>query len=272
MSGDLASETSSSGVSPLRKSVSALVLCVLAIVLVIELRAGLGHMLTGKMLQEKSPDGVFGELPLLEFEPLLIFSPSRGIVRENDTEVEYKYSWFSLLRPLLSRPEAAYYVVVSTDTSQSVRRYNTEPPTEQDMALAASQSEYSDASVDDDMELPGGGGGPGGGGPGGGFDPAAIFDRLDENEDDKLTDEELSGRVQDRIADFDKDSDGELTREEFTEGMREVIARGGGGQRGGRGGDGERQQRRVRPEIEDDTATENEKAADEKAADEKAAE
>ena len=261
MSDDLSNESNTSGVSLVRKAVSALVLCVLAIVLVIELRAGMGHMMSGKMLQEKSPHGAFQNLPLVEFEPMLSFAPARTVVRENENEVEYKYSWYSLLRPLLSRPEAAYYVVVGNAAPKNVKRYNTEPPTEQDLAFALDASESVGPLEGDEMGFAGpggggpGGGGPGGGGPGGGFDPAAIFDRRDENKDDKLTGEELSGRLQDRVAQLDTDSDGEISREEFMEGMQNAFAGGGQG-RGGEGG-------RVRPEIEDDEAG-DEKPADEK--------
>ena len=132
-----APETNVSAVSPLRKIISAVVLCVLAIVLIIEVRAGLGHMWSGNMLQENSPSGRFDNLSLAEFEPMLSFAPSRSLVREINGEIEYKYSWFSLLRPLLSRPEAAYYVIVSTTTPPHVRRFNTEPLTNQDLVGAA---------------------------------------------------------------------------------------------------------------------------------------
>ena len=265
MSDDLTNESNTSGVSAIRKAISAVILCVLAIVLVIELRAGMGHMMSGNMLQEKSPHGAFQNLPLVEFEPMLSFAPARTVVRENEDEVEYKYSWYSLLRPLLSRPEAAYYVVVGNAAPKNVKRYNTEAPTEQDLAFALN---YSESVEPLEGGGPGGGGpgggGPGGGGPGGGggFDPAAIFDRRDENKDDKLTGEELSGRLQDRVAQLDTDGDGEITREEFMEGMQNAFA--GGGQ-GGRGEGG-----RVRPEIEDDKA-EDDKAGDDKAGDEKPA-
>ena len=269
MSDDLTNESNTSGVSAIRKAISAVILCVLAIVLVIELRAGMGHMMSGNMLQEKSPHGAFQNLPLVEFEPMLSFAPARTVVRENEDEVEYKYSWYSLLRPLLSRllsrPEAAYYVVVGNAAPKNVKRYNTEAPTKQDLAFALN---YSESVEPLEGGGPGGGGpgggGPGGGGPGGGggFDPAAIFDRRDENKDDKLTGEELSGRLQDRVAQLDTDGDGEITREEFMEGMQNAFA--GGGQ-GGRGEGG-----RVRPEIEDDKAGDD-KAGDEKPADEKPA-
>lgn len=104
----------------------------------------------------------------------------------------------------------------------------------------------------------GGRGGPGGGG--GGFDPSAIFDRRDENEDGKLTGDELSGRLADRAEELDKDSDGAVSREEFEEGMQSMFAGGGGGGRGpgagggfGRGARGpdNRPKRPARPEFDE---------------------
>jgi hypothetical protein len=114
------------------------------------------------------------------------------------------------------------------------------------------------------MDASPGGGAPGGGGPGGpggGFDPTAIFDRRDENKDGKLTGEELSGRLQDRVEQLDTDGDGEITREEFQEGMQNAFGGGGGGGRRGQRGDNEGSTERVRPELEDDTTDEKDTAA-----------
>ena len=100
----------------------------------------------------------------------------------------------------------------------------------------------------------GGEGGRGGGGAGsrGGsrFDPAAFFDRMDENEDGKLTQGEFGRLPEERVKQMDKDSDGSLSREEFTEGMRNAFGRGGG--RGGRGRrEDNRPKRPARPEFDD---------------------
>ncbi len=90
-----------------------------------------------------------------------------------------------------------------------------------------------------------GGGGPGGGrgagGPGGGgrrqFDPASMFAGMDTNKDDKVTAKELEGnRMADRLMTLDKDSDGAVSKEEFTTGIGSLFSRGGGG--GGRSGGG----------------------------------
>jgi hypothetical protein len=84
----------------------------------------------------------------------------------------------------------------------------------------------------------GGGGGGGRGGGGGGFDPAAIFDRRDENKDGKLTGDELTGRIAERVEELDTDKNGEISRDEFDTGMRALMANFGGGGDGGEGGRG----------------------------------
>jgi hypothetical protein len=119
-----------------------------------------------------------------------------------------------------------------------------------DTPVAADASaEVADAGGDPALMMMGGGGGggPGGGGPGagrpgggGGFDPDAIFARRDENEDGKLTGDELSGRLADRVEQLDTDKNGEISREEFDAGMQNFAGGGGGGGGfgGGRGGPG----------------------------------
>jgi hypothetical protein len=226
MSDDFTAEESAGGVSPVRKKISALVLCVLSIVLIIEVRAGLGHMLSGKMLREKSPEGVFEKVLLEEFEPMLSLAPTRTTVRENDDQIDYKYSWFSLLRPLLKRPEAAFYVVASNSTPSYVRLYSTEALTEAQLAAAAARaSESVDASEDNEVDgggFGGGGGGFGGGdgfgggGPGGGGPPPQdpTVTLLDKDGNGELTEDELESASAALFA-ADKNGDGTLTQDEL---------------------------------------------------------
>lgn len=97
---------------------------------------------------------------------------------------------------------------------------------------------------------------------GGGFNPTAIFDRRDENGDGKLTGEELSGRMADRVEQLDTDKNGEISREEFEAGMPNMFAGGGpggGGRPGGfgrGGGRGNRPERPTRPELDDESEEE----------------
>ena len=219
MPDDFTAETNVGGVSPVRKKISAVVLCVLSIVLIIEARAGLGHMLSGKMLQEKSSEGVFESVTLEEFEPMLSLAPTRTTICENISEIEYKYSWFSLLRPLLSRPEAAYYVVVRISTPPNVVRYNTEAMTEAQLAAALKPINTAEDDEDADDE-DGGGGGAGGGRPGGGRGPGGpppqdpTVTLLDSDGNGELTEDELESASTALFA-ADKNGDGALTPDEL---------------------------------------------------------
>ncbi|TWU16622.1 outer membrane protein assembly factor BamB family protein [Allorhodopirellula heiligendammensis] len=128
-------------------------------------------------------------------------------------------------------------------------------------------------------------GGPGGGGPGGGgrgdrggreggggrgFDPQTFFNRMDANQDGKLTAAELEGPFQARAQEWDEDKDGSVSLEEFQKGMQSMRGPGGGGPRGGgpgfggRGGGGgrggdqrdeNRPQRPQRPELDEGIVT-----------------
>ena len=88
----------------------------------------------------------------------------------------------------------------------------------------------------------GGGGGAFGGGGGGGQerDPDAIiesiFTRADANEDGKLTGDEISERLAERLDTVDTDGNGEVSKEEFTTSLKAMMERRGG--QGGGGGPG----------------------------------
>lgn len=147
MTDELTTDPENSGVSPLRKNISRGILILLLVVLGIELRAGIGHMQSGKALQNAAPDGAFEKITLQELENLLVLSPSRTVVRESPEDIEYRYGWYSLLRPLLSRPEAAYYVVVSDIKKGLVGRYSPEPPTEDEIAASEALAEAAKRDV-----------------------------------------------------------------------------------------------------------------------------
>lgn len=69
-------------------------------------------------------------------------------------------------------------------------------------------------------------------GGGGRRDPAAMFDRMDTNQDDQLSGDELAGNwMSDRLKSLDTDGDEAVSREEFTSGIGSLFQRGG---RGGR--------------------------------------
>ena len=52
-------------------------------------------------------------------------------------------------------------------------------------------------------------------GTGNGFDPAALFNRMDENQDGKLSGTEIPERMKDRIDSMDTNNNGAIEREEF---------------------------------------------------------
>lgn len=157
------------GVSPTRKKVSACVLITLLVVLLVEIRAGAGHSMSGKALQEACPDGVFNNVMMSDVDAMMTLAPSRTVVRETPEEVEYRYGWFSLLRPLLQRPDASLYVVSDKNSDPpSATRFNTEAPTAKDIANAKKAMDYHNNPPEEGDDEDGMGGDGGMGGEGGG--------------------------------------------------------------------------------------------------------
>ena len=68
------------------------------------------------------------------------------------------------------------------------------------------------------------------GAPGGEFDPSAIFARQDKNKDGVLEGDEIEGRMKENLSRIDTDSDGKITKAEFTQTMKRFS---GGGRPGG---------------------------------------
>lgn len=64
--------------------------------------------------------------------------------------------------------------------------------------------------------------GGGRGGRGGGGDPSAFFDRMDSDKDGTLTEDELPSFLKDRVSDIDTDGDGNVSKEEFSEGLKSL--------------------------------------------------
>ena len=222
MADDTETEQTTGAVSPLRKKISTAVLVGLIVVLGIELRAGIGHMQTGKALQARAPEGAFEDTGIDDLDKMLVLSPSRTIVRETPDETEYRYAWLSLLRPLFSRPEAAYYIVVMKTTEPFVARYSPEAPSEQEVTnsrltmerfLAVQNGEF-DSSANDESGSGGhdAHGEESGSMPPPGPDPTAIV--LDADGDGEISESELSGAPEALFA-ADKNADGVLTRDEL---------------------------------------------------------
>ncbi len=81
------------------------------------------------------------------------------------------------------------------------------------------------------------------------FDPAAFFDRMDEDKDGSLSAAELTGPLQDRGEQLDTNKDGSVSREEFQANIRNLFSRGARGGRGG-GREDNRPDRPTRPEFD----------------------
>ncbi|MEZ6127304.1 MAG: hypothetical protein R3C59_01315 [Planctomycetaceae bacterium] len=166
MSDELAGDAIGNGVSPQRKKISAVILIVLLAVLAIELRAGLGHSMSGKALQAAAPEGVFesGKVTHADVQGMLKLWPSETVLKQTDDEIEYQYSWFSLLRPLLSRPPTNVYVAVLNNQSATALRYGTEGPSAEELEAARNPPPPNTDGAPDMGGMMGGG--PGGGGEG----------------------------------------------------------------------------------------------------------
>lgn len=232
MSDDLSAENSS-GVSPARKAVSAIVLVVLLFVLGIEIRAGLGQMWSAQTLEATAPGGAF---PYQEFsydstQSLLSLFPSEEVQRESETEIEYKYSWYSLLRPLLNKPESVEYIVYSKSHEERWALFHSTEKmsdAEKELAAAAEQA-HQDAEGDpESLDMTDFGSGPPNGSgnpfddslngngprPGGAPPLDATVLLIDKDSDGELSEEELSAAAESLLA-GDTNGDGKLSGDEI---------------------------------------------------------
>lgn len=93
-----------SGVSPARKMVSIVLLLGLLVILVIELRAGVGQSQTVSTLAALGEQGGLEEAELSKDALLdkLWFSPTEEKTNEDDNLVECEYTWYSVFQPILS--------------------------------------------------------------------------------------------------------------------------------------------------------------------------
>ncbi|MCA9085841.1 MAG: hypothetical protein KDA81_17395 [Planctomycetaceae bacterium] len=210
-------------VSTAREAVSKWVLVLVLIVLAVEVRAALGHRVSMNKLREVCPEGVFFDTTHAQFCSMLTLFPEESVTLDLPDEVEYRYGWFSLLRPVFNRPEAAVYVTIHRHSNYAMR-YCEEPPTEGDLRAAARWAEFDpslmDESGDDGSGMgfgpPSQGGGPGFGGPRGSrrppVDPALLA--LDGDQDGELSEEEINSAAV-ALQAVDADGDGSVSAEEF---------------------------------------------------------
>lgn len=234
---DELSEENAGGVSPARKAVSAVVLVVLLIILVIEIRAGAGHSWSTQALADKAPNGAFpsGEYSYEKVQSLLSMSPAESVARESETEIEYQYSWFSLLRPLLNKPETNVYVVFSKTTDEKWASFHSTektPQNELDAAKASREAAAQEEDGDPSFGDPAGANGTGPGAssgfrpPGGGLPRDATVALLDNDSNGEISEEEMNSAAQALLA-GDTNGDGKLSGDE----LRPIAAEGGSGER-----------------------------------------
>ena len=154
-----AQSTQSKEVSKGRKIFSGVMLIGVLIVLGIEGRAGFSHSSATKSLQELAPDGVFkpGTVTEAEVEALLSLSPKKEELKGElkgefqHNRVEYKYSWKSLLRPLMSdMPTTELYVAYTNpaDGPRYAMYYGTDKP--QPRTVGAASAEEDDHHHEDE--------------------------------------------------------------------------------------------------------------------------
>lgn len=169
-------------VSPARTIASLIVLLVVGVVCLIEMRAGLGQYLSGKELK-----GVLGgddtaaplkSVRFAEAKALLSMSPTEELVRETTHEKVYRFSWYSLLRPLIGEPSPQIFISVTTDADAIATGFFTSEDEQPGAGYVYQQPPEGAGSVSpppllpppsdvDGAPGPGGPGGPGPGGPGG---------------------------------------------------------------------------------------------------------
>lgn len=244
-----------SGVSKARKLISTVLLLILLVVLAIEVRAAVGYAWSGSVMTAESKQGIFESRPHSEVKEMLKFWPAEEVVAEADNATEYRYSWFSLLAPVLSRDEPAYHVIfVKADDAEGAV-YDVETPNSGDvsrllLALTGKAGKISFDSESDEFEDDrafGVGGtrtSPRLAAPAILAPPAdPLLNALDADADGELSETELADAVASLLK-ADKDGDGVISEQE----ARPVRPEGAGGGRGDRASRTQRQ----RPPLEDE--------------------
>ncbi len=163
-------------VSPARTIVSLIVLAVVGSVCIIELRAALGQYMSGKaLLARQSSDGVdgagtFQDLSLADAQAMMTMFPSMEVMKQDEGETVYRYSWTSMLRGLIGEEEPQIYLVGTSGDNPMAVTFFTDPTD-----FAAMQPVSAGGGVDP-------AGGPGGMMPGGGGAPPSMRPPGDEGE------------------------------------------------------------------------------------------
>lgn len=244
----------SSGVSKARKLVSTVLLLILLVVLAIEVRSAVGYAWFGSALSARSKQGIIEKTSLSEVKGMLKFWPKEELVKEESGTTEYRFSWYSLLAPLMSRDEPAYHVVMVKMGDAEGAVFDVETPNSGDISrlkMSLSDGKFGLSSPPDEFEVDSGdeqrggsrrGGGPptsGGGPPTPPVDP--LVSALDTDADGELSENELAEAVT-ALRKADTDGDGAISAGE----ARPVRPPGAGA------GDRAPRAQRQRPPLEDE--------------------
>jgi hypothetical protein len=118
------SPSKSKKVSPARHAVSLVMLLIVGVICVIELRAGLGQMLSSKALAAKANDGEFADLSLKDARDLMKLAPKETVEDRGPDQV-LKFEWYSLLRPLLQKSSPQITIVASNGSEPMALAFTT---------------------------------------------------------------------------------------------------------------------------------------------------
>jgi hypothetical protein len=161
-------------VSPARTIVSLVVLAVVGVICVIEMRAGLGQHLSGKALKQAlgSEDSAATQktMKFVDAKALLSMGPKEEMFRETPYEKVYRYTWYSLLRPLIGEQNPQIFISVSTGEEALATGFYTSEDDQPGSDYVYQTPPNGGGSSPAPLPLPqaGGSGAPGGpGGPGG---------------------------------------------------------------------------------------------------------
>lgn len=161
MADEKTASVSRAKVSPARNAASVVLLLIVGIIGFIELRAALGHMMSGKALAARAPDGEFTDLPLAEAVGLLKMAPA-PVIENRGLDSMYRYEWYSVLRPFIGKQSPQITIVVSNDEKPMALAFTTadEEPAPAPVP-AAPGSASSPSPMPGGMMAPGGGPGSG---------------------------------------------------------------------------------------------------------------
>lgn len=134
-------------VSPARTAASVVLLLIVGVICVIELRAGLGQMLSGKALAARSNDGEFTELSLDEAVGLLTMAP-QATVETRHLDSIHRYEWYSVLRPLIGQQNPQVTIISSNEEKPMALAFTTADEEPESAPVPASAGETSSPMAD----------------------------------------------------------------------------------------------------------------------------